>query len=674
MNAKSQTPQHIRTMKTTVQLITLSILISTFTLLPSAFGQGTAITYQGRLTDGAANANGAYDFTFQLFDAASGGTSQSATLTTNGVSLSDGLFTVALDFGAAPFSAGAARWLEIKVRTNGAATFGTIIPRQQVTATPYAIVAGAVTGPVSSTSLTGNYSNAVNFANGANSFSGSFAGDGAGITNLNPALLNSLVNSNSWQLDGNAGTFPGFQFLGTTDNRPLEFKVNGTRALRLETLTNGTPSLSGGSLFNSIAAGLSGATIGGGGYSNRYVFFGVPFTNFEPNTVRSDFGTISGGLGNLIESQSEDATVGGGQQILIQSQAGDSTIAGGNANQIQTGAYESTIAGGSVNQILTNAHDSAIGGGSQNVVSGLFGTVPGGANNEAGQQAFAAGSSAKAVHTGTFVWADSTGSSFTSTSSNQFLIRAAGGVGINTAKPVADLQVNGNVVINVPAQVPVSTSSSNLLNLLVGGGTAAVATNGSLNGISFYENPAAVAMSLGYDGSGGASANALRIYKSDGSPLFTFEASGELGIGTNAPQQKLHVIGNILASGTITGSSDRNVKERFAPVNPREVLEKVSSLPITEWSYKADAGVRHLGPMAQDFYSAFVVGMDDKHISMVDADGVALAAIQGLNEKVEVRSRKLEDRLQQKETEITELKTRLEKLERLLASANTKEN
>jgi trimeric autotransporter adhesin len=90
-------------------------------------------------------------------------------------------------------------------------------------------------------------------------------------------------------------------------------------------------------------------------------------------------------------------------------------------------------------------------------------------------------------------------------------------------------------------------------------------------------------------------------------------------------------------------------------ISPADALTKVTALPISEWNFKTDTGTTHIGPMAQDFHGAFQVGMDDKHISMVDADGVALAAIQGLNQK-----------LQQKETEITELKERLEKIEALL--------
>ena len=90
------------------------------------------------------------------------------------------------------------------------------------------------------------------------------------------------------------------------------------------------------------------------------------------------------------------------------------------------------------------------------------------------------------------------------------------------------------------------------------------------------------------------------------------------------------------------------------PVNPQTVLAKVAALPVTEWNYKTDRqGVQHLGPMAQDFHAAFQLdGADDKHISVVDEGGVALAAIQGLNQK-----------LQEKDAKIGELEKRLGELE-----------
>ena len=76
------------------------------------------------------------------------------------------------------------------------------------------------------------------------------------------------------------------------------------------------------------------------------------------------------------------------------------------------------------------------------------------------------------------------------------------------------------------------------------------------------------------------------------------------------------------------------------------------------WSYKADPETRHVGPMAQDFYAAFNIGTDDKHISPIDEGGVAFAAIQALNRKVE-----------EKDGQIRQLEERLDKLEQLLKSA-----
>jgi hypothetical protein len=112
--------------------------------------------------------------------------------------------------------------------------------------------------------------------------------------------------------------------------------------------------------------------------------------------------------------------------------------------------------------------------------------------------------------------------------------------------------------------------------------------------------------------------------------------------------------------------SDRNAKENFATVNSQSVLEKVAALPMTEWNYKQDsAGQKHLGPMAQDFHAAFGLnGPDDKHISLVDESGVALAAIQGLNQKLNQKDGKIEAQA----AEIAELKAQLNELKQTVQS------
>lgn len=87
--------------------------------------------------------------------------------------------------------------------------------------------------------------------------------------------------------------------------------------------------------------------------------------------------------------------------------------------------------------------------------------------------------------------------------------------------------------------------------------------------------------------------------------------------------------------------SDRNLKEGFAPIDPRATLARVARLPIETWSYKGDTA-RHLGPMAQDFAAAFGLGVDDRHIFPLDASGVALAAIQGLHALVQAQDARLQ--------------------------------
>ena len=101
------------------------------------------------------------------------------------------------------------------------------------------------------------------------------------------------------------------------------------------------------------------------------------------------------------------------------------------------------------------------------------------------------------------------------------------------------------------------------------------------------------------------------------------------------------------------------MKENFAPVEASAVLDKVIALPISRWNFNGDAATPHVGPMAQDFHAAFQTGSDDKHIATVDADGVALAAIEGLNQKLESENQALRAALEAKDAKITALVQRL---------------
>jgi Chaperone of endosialidase len=118
-------------------------------------------------------------------------------------------------------------------------------------------------------------------------------------------------------------------------------------------------------------------------------------------------------------------------------------------------------------------------------------------------------------------------------------------------------------------------------------------------------------------------------------------------------------------NGTWTNASDVNRKHLFETVHGEDVLTRLRALPITTWTYKTEeTSVRHLGPTAQDFRAAFGLGDDDRVISTVDADGVALAAAQAL----EARTTEQQSEIDALRQENAELRARLERLEALIAA------
>src|ERR1035438_9896936 len=119
----------------------LAVLAALNSQFSTASAQGTAFTYQGRLYDGANPANGNYDMRFQLWTALTGGSTVTGFVTNAPITISNGLFTTTIDFGAGVFT-GTAYWLHIGARTNGpSSAYIALSPRQQLTPTPYAIFA-----------------------------------------------------------------------------------------------------------------------------------------------------------------------------------------------------------------------------------------------------------------------------------------------------------------------------------------------------------------------------------------------------------------------------------------------------------------------------------------------------------------------------------------------------
>jgi hypothetical protein len=148
--------------------------------------------------------------------------------------------------------------------------------------------------------------------------------------------------------------------------------------------------------------------------------------------------------------------------------------------------------------------------------------------------------------------------------------------------------------------------------------------------------------------------------------------NGKLGVQIN-PTHLIHLSGGAYSDGaTWTNASDKNLKENFEPIDATEILTLIDKLPVTKWNYITDKpDIKHIGPVAQDFYSLFGLGNNDTSISTVDPSGVALIAIKELSKENKVMKEQIESfksenddlkfQLQSLQEEVEQIKRMLEK-------------
>ncbi len=496
-------------MKSLIRILILTML----SLVGHA--QATTFTYQGQLSENGSPATNTYDFQFILFDAATGGTQVGVPNLVVDWPVTDGIFQLSLDFNVV--LANADYWLEIGVRPGNSTDVFTILnPRQYINYAPRATYAyystSAITATVSDTAYDGPF----------------------------------------WYLNGNIGSG---HFLGTTDNNPLELRVNNQRVGVIvdaaeQTISNSfhAPNVLLGSMDNVITAAY-GATIAGGGGavtpdSSSYLMFCGDGSQPCVNTVSGVYGTVSGGSGNY--ASGPRSTVGGGYRNTASMSY--TTVSGGYKNTAN--GLNASVGGGKQN---TASSYATVGGGEQNIASGGHSAVPGGFSNLAGGSfSFAGGYQAMVRDAasvgdadgdeGTFVWADYSNATFTSTGPNQFLVRASGGVGLGTNNPNGhQLNVLGSTFLRN------STDTSTAADLVLGGSSGNASDDGVLttdlsiagSDLIIRSNDAVVVV-LDNDTTSDGS---FTVRDGSGTDLLLVAGNGNVTIP-----------GNLTVSGTITGT------------------------------------------------------------------------------------------------------------------------
>lgn len=477
--------------------------------------QTTAFTYQGKLTDAGAPANGNFDLQFKLFDAVSGGTQIGATVTNNAVAVSGGVFTTTLDFGANAFP-GTARWLEISVRPAGGGAFTLLSPRQSLGTVPYAM-----------RSLT--------------------AGNAAQLGGVDAARYVQQDASNNVSVGGNltvSGTFSA-----NIVNAQTQFNLGGQRILS----DAGTGNLFVGASTGTVNSGSANTFVGdAAGQSNTLgtsnTFFGNGAGN--QNTIggtnvflgsNSGFFNTAGSENSFLGFKAGESNTNGGGNVFVGNQAGKLNGTG-NLNTLVGYAAGSQNVSGSFNAffgdragwLTLESQNSFFGAGSGSTnTTGKFNSFFGfltGATNTTGSNVTLIGNGTD-VGVNNLNFATAIGAKAVVGSNDTIVLGKAAGTYNSVVRPADAVQIPGSLSIG-SVILPQA-------KLYVSGGTSWFQGDSTpLPGV------AGKGVAVGFAGEQGY-LFAFDYGASTPKNLLLNNPGGNVGIGTTAPGSKLTVAGLI---------------------------------------------------------------------------------------------------------------------------------
>jgi len=436
---------------------------------------------------------------------------------------------------------------------------------------------------------------------------------------------------------------------GTVDTNDTDFVVEAGSTARSDA-TNVVL----GHASNTVQDGAVGATIGGGGQDDG--------TTPDPNVVADDYGTVAGGRNNFAGDSDGNpgtdtyATVGGG--LDNKAKGSKSVIAGGEGNEAKS--LLSVVGGGVANVVSSqggailagNGNEvrsdyGTVGGGEINVVDGGKGTISGGRDNWAGFSASVGGGKNNRAFSSYDTIGGGKGNRTGTSGTTEDLYATIGGGKNNEATDEMSTVPGGQ-----------GNTASGKYSMAAGRYAAA-----DLDWTFVWNDGSGASDSWGaLDDQFAASTSDSNSDVGGNTASFHVKATNGIRFITATDNSKVTWIPDNTAGWS--SACSRAVKTNVEPTDPVSVLDRLVEMDISTWEYTDEddggTGVRHMGPMAEDFHDAFELGTGETGINSINADGVAFAAIQGLAERLaDARERldRRDERVATLESEVQSVRT-----------------